>query len=126
MAIINKIENVASITYNGNTINSLPTETLLLVLPTIFKTVDKAIADIGDFLTYTVTIANIGLTTITSLPFNDVIPEGSKYEEGTFKVNNTTVTPTFEDDTLSYTIPSISPLGTVSIEFQVQVIGGED
>lgn len=126
MAIINKVENVASITYNGNTINSLPSETLLLVLPTIINTADKAITDIGDIVTYTITIANLGLTSITNLPFSDVIPEGCEYEEDSFKLNGSTVAPTFEDDTLSYIIPSVSPLGTVSIEFQVLVIGGEN
>ncbi len=126
MAIINKIENVASIDYNGTTINSLPAETLLLVLPTILKIVDKAVADIGDTLTYTITVGNVGLTSITNLPFSDEIPEGAEYIDGSFKVNGSTVTPTFSNDTLTYTISSVPPLGVTTIQFQVQVVGGED
>lgn len=124
MAIINKIENVASITYNGTTIRSLPTETLLLVLPTVIKTVDKAIASIGETLNYTVVIGNIGLTAIKNLEFRDSIPRGSEYVVNSFKVNGAAVTPTIETDTLKYTIPNIAALGSATIEFQVHVIGG--
>lgn len=125
MAIINRIENAASITYNGQTITSLPAETLLLVLPTILKTVDKAIANIGDTLTYTVTITNLGLTSMNNVPFSDEIPAGSEYVDGSFKLNGSTVTPTITEGVLNYTIPSIGILGTAIIQFQVTAVGGE-
>ncbi len=125
MSIINKIENTAQITYDGNTITSLPTETLLLVLPTILKTVDKPIASIGEDLNYTITVANLGLTTISDIDFSDAIPEGSTYVEGSFKVDGSPVTPTVESDTISYTIPSIGILGNKVITFQVHIVGGE-
>lgn len=125
MAIINRLENTARIEYNGNTINSLPAETLLLVLPTILKTVDAAIANIGDTLTYTVTITNLGLTSMTNIPFTDVLPTGSEYVDNSFKLNGSTAAATLTDNTLTYTIPSIAPLGIVILTFQVTVIGGE-
>ena len=125
MAIINKLENSASIVYNGNTINSLPVETLLLVLPTILKTVDAAIANIGDTLTYTVTIANLGLTEMTNIPFTDELPAGSEYVDDSFEVDGSPEEATLTGNTLTYTIPSIDPLAAVVLTFQVTVIGGE-
>lgn len=125
MPIINKVQNIASITYNGQTINSLPAETLLLVLPTILKTVDKPIASIGETLEYTITIANIGLTTINNLDFSDEVPEGTEYVTDSFKLNGSSVTPDTAENILSYTIPTISPLGNATIQFQAEVVGGE-
>ena len=123
MATINRISNVASIEYGGKTINSLPAETLLLLAPTILKVVDKPIAAIGETLTYTITIANIAVGAITSIPFKDTIPAGSTYVPDSFKVNNTAATPTITDGLMSHTIPSIAGLGTATITFQVKVIG---
>ena len=123
MAIINKINNTASIEYGGKTINSLPVETLLLLAPTIVKIVDKPVAAIGETLTYTITITNIAIGSLTNLPFTDTIPAGSNYVTDSFKVNNTTVTPTITAGILSYTIPSIAGMGTAIITFQVKIVG---
>ncbi len=123
MAVINKIDNIASIEYGGKTINSLPAETLLLLAPTIVKLVDKPVAAIGETLTYTITIANIAIGSISSLPFTDAIPAGCSYVPDSFKVNNSAVTPTITAGVLSYTIPTIAGLGTAVITFQVKVIG---
>lgn len=124
MAIINKLENTASISYGGNTINSNTVNTLLLLAPTIIKSVDKLTASIGDTLTYTVTITNIGLSAVSNLPFTDVIPSGSTYVTSSFMVNGSAATPTLTTGTLTYTIPSIAALGVASIQFQVKVVGG--
>ncbi len=126
MAIINKIENIANVTYNGNTLSSLSAETLLLVMPTITNFVDKSVAEIGDILNYTVVISNLGLVKITNLPFTDVIPAGVEYEEGSFTLNGSTVIPAYSNNTLTYTIPLIEGKDEATIEFQVQVVGGED
>lgn len=126
MAIINSISNVASVVYNTVPINSIPVVTNLLLPPTILKVVDKVLASIGEVLTYTVTITNIGLTSISDLPFTDVLPDGITYVDGSFKLNNSTVTPTITDQTLSYTISSIAALGIATISFQSTVVGGEN
>ena len=126
MAIINKIENIANVTYNGNTLSSLSAETLLLVMPTITNFVDKSVAEIGDILNYKVVISNLGLVKITNLPFTDVIPTGVEYEEGSFTLNGSTVIPAYSNNTLTYTIPLIEGKDEATIEFQVQVVGGED
>ncbi len=124
MSFINKIDNIANITFGGETIYSLPAETLLLLAPLIVKTVDKPIANLEDVLTYTITISNVSLSAITNLSFADPIPVGSTYVDGSFMVNGVTVTPVITADTLTYTIPSIAILGTCIIKFQVNVVGG--
>ena len=51
MALINKLDNTASVTYGGNPINSNAVSTVLLLAPTLLKAVDKLTASIGDTLT---------------------------------------------------------------------------
>lgn len=123
LALINKVDNTASITYGGNPINSNTVSTVLLLAPTIIKAVDKLTASIGDTLTYTITITNVSLNPLTNLPFTDIIPAGASYVTGSFKVNGADVTPTLTNNTLTYTIPNIPSLGTSTIQFQVKVIG---
>lgn len=124
MALINKIDNTANITYGGNTITSNNVETLLLLAPTITKAVDKLTANIGDTLTYTVTVSNLSLSAYTNIPFSDTVAAGATYVASSFKVNGTAQTPTINGTTLSYTIPNIASLGTATIQFQVTVVGG--
>lgn len=124
MAIINSISNTASVLYNSVPIASLPAVTNLLLPPTILKTVSSALASIGDVLTYTVAVANLGLTAMSSLPFTDVLPHGVTYVDGSFTLNGGTVTPTINGQTLTYTIASIAALGTATITFRATVIGG--
>lgn len=125
MAIINSIDNFASIVYNGTTYNSNTVNTILLLPPVMLKTVDKLLASVGEILTYTITLTSVSLTTITNLPFSDIIPEGSEYVEDSFELNGTAVTPTITDGVINYTIPSIGILGIATISFQVEIIGGE-
>lgn len=122
---INKLDNTASIVYSGNTIKSNTVETLLLLAPTIVKAVDKLTASIGEKLVYTVTVTNVALSAITNLAFTDIIPTGSNYVEGSFKVNSASATPQINGSTLTYTIPNIAALGTAIIQFEVTVVGGE-
>ncbi len=124
MAVINKLDNIASILFEGDTVNSNPVETILSLAPTIVKAVDKLTASIGDILTYTITITSVSLGTITNLPFTDVIPAGATYVANSFTVNTTPETPTLAGNTLTYTIPTIIGLAVATIQFQVEVVGG--
>ena len=116
MALINKLDNTASVTYGGNPINSNTVSTVLLLAPTLLKAVDKLTASIGDTLTYTVTVTNVGLNALTNLPFTDTIPAGATFVAGSFTVNGAAATPTVTSNTLTYTIPNIASLGTASIQ----------
>lgn len=124
MALINKLDNTASITYGGSPVNSNTVSTVLLLAPTILKAVDKLTASIGDTLTYTVTITNVGLSPLTNLPFTDTLPTGATFTSGSFTVNGTAATPTLTSNTLTYTIPTIPALGAAVLQFQVKVVGG--
>lgn len=126
MALINKLDNTASVTYNGNPVNSNTVSTALLLAPTLVKAVDKLTANVGDTLTYTVTVSNVSLSAMTNLPFTDALPSGSTYVTNSFTVNGTAATPTLTSNTLTYTIPSIASLGTASLQFQVKIVGGSN
>lgn len=123
MAFVNKISNTATITYGGNPIVSNTADTILLLAPTITKLVDKATANVGDKLVYTITISNVSLTPISNIPFTDTIAAGATYVTDSFKVNNTAVAPTINGSTLSYTIPTIAASAVATIQFQVTVVG---
>lgn len=125
MALINNIENQAEVLYDGVPVQSNTVSTILLLPPTLLKTVDKLIASIGDELTYTIVITNVALQALTNLPFSDVIPAGTEYVNASFTVNGTPQTPTIASGTLSYTIPNIGILGVATITFRVLVVGGE-
>lgn len=120
MAIINKIDNLASITYRGNSINSNTVSTLLLLAATIIKAVDKATAFIGD-LTYMITITNLSLSALPTLPFTDTIAQGMTYNTESFSVNGAASTIT--GNTSTYTIPAIPSLETATIQFKTTVVG---
>lgn len=124
MALINKLDNTASVTYNGSPVSSNTVSTLLLLAPTLLKTVDKLTASIRDTLTYTVTVTNLGLSPLANLPFTDILPAGSAYVTDSFKVNGTSATPTITGNTLTYTIPTVAALGTATVQFQATVVGG--
>ena len=125
MATITSISNTAEAQYNGTTITSQPASTILLLDPTITKSVDKSTASINENITYTVTISNISEVEISSVTFSDTIPVGATYVSGSFQVNGTTATPTITDSTLTYDITSIAASDSVTISFQATVVGGE-
>lgn len=124
MALINKVDNTASVTYGGSPVNSNSVSTVLLLAPTIVKAVDKLTASIGDTLTYTVTITNLALNPLNNLPFTDNLPAGTTFVTGSFTVNSAAATPTLTSNTLTYTIPTVAALGTAVLQFQVKIVGG--
>lgn len=124
MAVINQLKNQANVIFNGVTVLSNLVSTALSLPPTLLKAVDKLIANIGDTLTYTVTITNLNINPINNLDFADVLPDGCTFVNGSFNVNGTVATPSVTNNTLTYVIPQIAALGTAAITFQVEVIGG--
>jgi uncharacterized repeat protein (TIGR01451 family) len=124
MALINRLDNTASVSFEDTSILSNTVSTLLSLPPTVVKAVDKLSASIGETLTYTVTITNVSLSAISNLPFTDTQPQGCVYLTDTFKVNGSSATPAVTSNTLSYTIPSVPAVGSTVVTFQVQVTGG--
>lgn len=125
MALINKLENVANIIYDGETIVSNTVETLLALNPLVVKAVDLLTAKIGDLLTYTVTITNPNLTSINNVLFNDVLPEGCTYVPNSFRVDGVSVTPIISANDIEYTFAQLTTLQVAIVTFQVEVIGGD-
>lgn len=123
------LQNQSIINFNGLDITSNVVTTTLadLLAPLVVKAVSPVTsilepAETGDTLTYTVTIQNINpLAPITNLLFTDVLPAGVTYVAGSFEVNGTPATATIVGQTLTYTIPNIAALTTVTITFEVTV-----
>lgn len=124
MAIINKLDNTASVLIGTVETASNTVTTLLNLPPTLVKTVDLLTAVIGDTLTYTVVITNLNLAALSNIAFTDIIPTGCEYVPGSFKLNGSAVTPTIAGQTLTYTLASLAALGVATFSFQGTVIGG--
>lgn len=120
------ITNTSSISVNGGpaiTSNSVTTTFAALIPPTITKSVNLINAIVGDTLTYTIVITNLNpLTTLSSVLFTDVIPAQCEYVTGSFKVNDIVTTPTTTTPNLTYTIPTISALGIMTVQFSVNIV----
>lgn len=124
MAVIHELSNSASVTFGGAPVRSNAVLTTLRLAPTIVKTVDKAVALIGETLTYTITITNLDTVALTDLPFTDILPQGTAYVANSFQVNGVAATPVLSGNTLTYTIPTIAPAATAAVTLNVTVVGG--
>ena len=82
------------------------------------KSVDKAYADIGEMLTYTVTIRNFNSFSINNVLLTDETPIGTIYT-GALQVS---APYTGSDPATGITITSISANSAVTVSWQVQVI----
>lgn len=94
------------------------TYTILNAAPETFtKTVDKTHADIGDVLTYTVTVNNPNDFTVNNVLVSDATPTGTTY------LGNLIVSAPFIGTTpvSGITITSIGPKDVVTLSWQVQV-----
>lgn len=76
----------------------------------------------GDIITYKITIENENDTQIYNVEFSDTLDSGVEYVDGSFKVDNGTVTPEVDGQTIEYTIPTLNSSSTTKIEFDVKVL----
>ena len=87
------------------------------------KVVDKAQSASGDTLTYTLTVANIGLVDLTDVPVHDILGAGATYVTGSARLDGaaggTYTGPA--PGTLDWTIPSLTRGSTATMTFQVTV-----
>jgi uncharacterized repeat protein (TIGR01451 family) len=67
------------------------------------KTVDRATANLGDTLTYTVAVQNTGQDAANGATFTDPIPAGSSYVPGSLQVGGNPVTDATGDDVGDFT-----------------------
>jgi uncharacterized repeat protein (TIGR01451 family) len=90
------------------------------------KTQSKDSAGIGEFVKYSVTVENISDQLLRNVLIEDRLPEGVKYQDGSFKVNGVKRVGTLSADgrTISYSEPSLSPGASVEISYVVLITAG--
>ncbi|GFZ30003.1 hypothetical protein CSC2_05290 [Clostridium zeae] len=107
-----------SITKNQQS-NTVTTNVVLGKL-NVVKTVDKPIATIGDTLTYTITLTNVGNVIDSEVFFQDNPSEGVSFVTGSVKVNN--VSQPGYDPTVGFSLGDIGVGNVVTVQFKVNVV----
>ncbi|MGL4849982.1 MAG: hypothetical protein ACRC28_13860 [Clostridium sp.] len=86
----------------------------------LIKSVDKSYVDVGDTLTYTVTLINKGNTDANSVVLLDTLPLSLKFVEGTVIINGTTMA-SFNPN-LGIPVGTIKPNDKVVLSFTGSVV----
>ncbi len=126
----NPISNTANITFQytpiagGTTFNGLATSNsagtqINLADINGTKSVNKIFTDIGETLTYSIALANIGNIAATNVIYTDPIPGGTTFIPGSVTVNG--VTQAGANPANGISIGSIAANSTTTISFQVLV-----
>ncbi|HDR7600094.1 DUF11 domain-containing protein [Bacillus mycoides] len=126
----NPISNTANITFQytpiagGTTFNGLATSNsagtqINLANINGTKSVNKLFTDIGETLTYSIALANIGNIAATNVIYTDSIPSGTTFIPGSVTVNG--VTQAGANPANGISIGSIAANSTTTISFQVFV-----
>ncbi|MFF1992486.1 cell surface protein [Bacillus mycoides] len=126
----NPISNTANITFQytpiagGTTFNGLATSNsagtqINLADINGTKSVNKLFTDIGETLTYSIALANIGNIAATNVIYTDPIPSGTTFIPGSVTVNG--VTQGGANPANGISIGSIAANSTTTISFQVFV-----
>lgn len=122
----NPLENTASTAYtytvdpnvpdgaNGNTTSNTTSTQVNTAIVTANKTVDKAYANVGDTLTYTIVLQNTGNVVANNVTLNDPLPAGTTFVPGS--LTGATGTP----PVLNVTDP-IQAGGNVVVSYQIMV-----
>lgn len=126
----NPISNTANITFqytpiaSGTTFNGLATSNsagtqINLADINGTKSVNKLFTDIGETLTYSIALANIGNIAATNVIYTDPIPSGTTFIPGSVTVNG--ITQTSANPSTGIAIGSIAANSTTTVSFQVLV-----
>lgn len=83
------------------------------------KTANTAFANIGDTITYTVSIQNSGNTNATNVNFSDPVPTGTTFVENSFAVNGSTIPGANPNNGVN--IGTVSAGSSLTVTFQVIV-----
>ncbi|MCC2514908.1 DUF7507 domain-containing protein, partial [Bacillus cereus] len=84
------------------------------------KTVDLTSVTIGDILTYTTTLTNIGNADATAVVFTDNIPDGTTFIDGSVLVNN--IPQLNANPSVGILVGTIAPNISIPVTFSVTVV----
>ncbi|MGL5149897.1 MAG: hypothetical protein ACRC7N_04885 [Clostridium sp.] len=83
------------------------------------KAVNKSYAELGQILTYTITINNIGNTITNGLVFIDTTPNGTTFVGGSLKENGLTISG--DPNPPGITLNNILPNGVTTLSFDINI-----
>lgn len=84
----------------------------------VVKSVDNAFAEVGDILTYTLTMTNVGTVPANNAVLTDIVPNGTTFVPGTVTINGV---PSGANPAVGVPVGTIPVGGTVTVTFQAQV-----
>ena len=100
-----------------STSTNIVTNPVLDAMITMVKSVDQTIVTLGDTITYTTLLTNIGNTNATNITFTDLIPNGTTFITDSVTIGG--ITQIGLNPNTGITIGSIAPNSSISIAFQV-------
>lgn len=103
---------------NGLSISNPVITQLVNTSLNVVKSVDKGFANIGDTLTYTITVTNNGDVTANNVTLTDIPPNDTTFVSGSVTINGT---PTLFNPSIGIPLGNISAGGSVIITFKVNV-----
>ncbi|MFD1062666.1 gliding motility-associated C-terminal domain-containing protein [Winogradskyella litorisediminis] len=86
----------------------------------VIKTVSETEINIGEEVTFTITATNLGTTTATSVEILEQLPLAYQF------ISATTTVGVFDEDVYTWTIESLAPNTTETLELTVRVISSQD
>lgn len=108
-------ENIKSISTNSNSVTTQVKHANI----NIDKVVDRQIADIGDILTYTLTVSNSGNTKADNIVVNDILPNEIIYQSDSIYIDSVHYS---GDLSSGVAIGTIDPTKSVIIKFKCSVV----
>ncbi|MGL4850747.1 MAG: DUF7507 domain-containing protein, partial [Clostridium sp.] len=86
----------------------------------LVKAVDKAFADVGEILTYTINLRNTGNVNAENVVMRDTVPGGTSFIPGSVTVNGQNISGANPENGIQ--VGTIAPSGNVRISYKVKIV----